>query len=258
MEDRTDSAQAREPGRAVWAEVLTVYAAVAAATVALDRVTRLPPLSDYTHLAIAALFLTVAVQLAQRRPGGLAAYGLALGGLLEPARPAAHGVGPLRDLWQSLRGALPLAARETGVALGLAALIFPPFVLGFYAFHRPMVPFSFHLPDDLFNYVMAQLVMVGLPEEALFRGYFQTRLQDRYPARARLLGARVSWPALVIQALLFAALHVAVDLNVLRMSVFFPGLLFGWLRDLRGGIGAAIVLHALSNLLSDILVRGWL
>ncbi|MCC6875407.1 MAG: CPBP family intramembrane metalloprotease, partial [Sandaracinaceae bacterium] len=38
----------------------------------------------------------------------------------------------------------------------------------------------------------------------------------------------------------------------------FPGLLFGWMRARRGGIGAALVLHALSNVLADVLERGWL
>lgn len=257
MDGTHERDETADPGRSVWGEVVLAYVAIGAATVAIDRLTRLPPLSEYTHLAIAALFLTAAVQLTQRQPGGLTAHGLALGGLLEPP-PVSGERGPLSELWTSLRLALPEALRETGVALALAALIFPPFALGFYLFHRPDTAFSFHLPDDPFNYAMAQLLMVGLPEEALFRGYFQTRLQARYPRRSRLLGAAVSPTALIVQAALFAALHVAVDLNPLRFSVFFPGLLFGWLRDLRGGIGAAIVLHALSNLLSDILVRGWL
>jgi hypothetical protein len=33
---------------------------------------------------------------------------------------------------------------------------------------------------------------------------------------------------------------------------------FGWLRALRGGIGAAAGFHALCNLLSDVLARSWL
>jgi membrane protease YdiL (CAAX protease family) len=62
----------------------------------------------------------------------------------------------------------------------------------------------------------------------------------------------------VLQALLFGLIHVLVDLDPSRMAVFFPGLLFGWLRAWRGGIGAAIVLHAMSNLLSETLSRGWM
>ncbi|MDD9946929.1 MAG: MrtC family glutamic-type intramembrane protease [Myxococcales bacterium] len=242
-------------------EVALAYLGITLATVAIDRFTRLPGLGNYTQVALALLFLVTAIQLAQRSPGGLAAHGLELGGLLEPAADEPRRQGPLGalfDLAEAVFRALPSAAREIRVALMVSAVIFPPFCLGFYLFHQPTHPFTFHLPADLFNYGLSQLLVVGLPEEALFRGYFQTRLAYLFPGRRRLFWAHVSVGALVAQAALFALLHFAVDLNPVRLAVFFPGLLFGWARAWRGGIGAAIVLHALSNLLSDILVRGWL
>ena len=61
-----------------------------------------------------------------------------------------------------------------------------------------------------------------------------------------------------MQAALFALVHLATEPHPAKLAVFFPGLLFGWLRAWRGGIGAAIVFHALSNVLAEILVRGWL
>jgi membrane protease YdiL (CAAX protease family) len=57
---------------------------------------------------------------------------------------------------------------------------------------------------------------------------------------------------------LFGLLHFAVDPNPARLAVAGPALLFGLLRELRGGIGAAIVFHAACNVLSDVLVRSWL
>lgn len=252
----------------VWRELLLVYGAIAAATILLDRLARWPAAQDYAHLAISALFLTVAVQLAQRRPGGLSAYGLALGGILEAdaARPGpaddagdAHGTGgAVADLLHDLRTAIPLGVRETAIAIGLAIVVFPPFVAGFYLFHGPTHGFLWRPPPDLANLVLAQLLLVGLPEEALFRGYFQTRLRDRYPPRMRFLGANLSPRALFFQAALFGLLHFLVDLNPARLAVFFPGLLFGYIRALRGGIGAALVFHALCNLLSEFLTRGFL
>ena len=50
----------------------------------------------------------------------------------------------------------------------------------------------------------------------------------------------------------------AVEPRLDELATFFPGLLFGWLRARRDGIGAAVVLHALSNLFAETLVRGWL
>ena len=42
-----------------------------------------------------------------------------------------------------------------------------------------------------------------------------------------------------------------------RLAVFFPALLFGLLRAWRGGIGAAMLLHALSNVLAELLEKGF-
>jgi len=99
---------------------------------------------------------------------------------------------------------------------------------------------------------------VALPEEALFRGYLQTRLADVMPTTIRVGRKEFAWHAIVVQAVVFGLVHFAVDLDVTRLSVFFPALLFGVIRSLRSGIGAAVFFHALCNLYSDVLVRGWL
>lgn len=242
-------------------EVLVVYAAVAVATAALGALHTLPWAADLSALAIAAVFLGTALTMARRTPGGAKRFGIELGGLLEPAeesddRPA----GPLGlyDLARTIRAALPSAARETGIALAIAAIVFPPFVVGFWLWHGPGHPFAARLPPDFLSFVLSQFVLVGLPEEALFRGYVQTRLGDHFVAARRVLGVELSVPAWILQAVLFAIVHLATEPSVEKLAVFFPGLLFGWLRARRGGIGAAIVFHAASNILAEILVTGWL
>jgi membrane protease YdiL (CAAX protease family) len=52
---------------------------------------------------------------------------------------------------------------------------------------------------------------------------------------------------------LFAVSHLAVIPNPLRLAVFFPALLFGWMRARTGSIAAAAVFHALCNLTSDVM-----
>ncbi len=42
-----------------------------------------------------------------------------------------------------------------------------------------------------------------------------------------------------------------------RLAVFFPSLLFGWLRSRTGGIGASTVFHALCNTWSELLGVGY-
>jgi membrane protease YdiL (CAAX protease family) len=240
-------------------EVAITFVAVTLATLLVTSAGRALPIDEYVHLIVGALFLWSAVHMSQRQPAGLARYGLSLGGLLEPPEHAPAGFSAaLLDLAAALGRTVPLAMRELGVALATAAVVFPAFALGFRLFHAPAHPFDLHLPEQLPSYLLTQLLVVGIPEEALFRGYFQGRLSERFQARTRLLGARLSLPALIGQALLFGLIHFAVDSNPARLAVFFPALLFGWLRELRGGIGAAAAFHALCNLFSDVLVRSWL
>lgn len=235
-------------------EVTLVFLGITLASVVISRVGSAPPLSEYVHVAVATLFLWTAVHFAQRDTRGVTWFGLALGGLLVAPDDDA----PRRSLAEDVRVALPSMLRELGVALLIAGAIFPPFVLGFSAWHGPTHPFVWTLPSDTASFVLAQILVVSLPEEALFRGYFQTRLSDLFPQTVTLGRVQLPWLSIAVQALLFGLVHLAVDLDVMRLSVLFPGLVFGVLRTWRGGIGAAVFFHALCNVLSDVLVRGWL
>ena len=70
-------------------------------------------------------------------------------------------------------------------------------------------------------------------------------------ADADVLGAPVGW-ALVVSSALFALGHVAVIPNPQRLAVFFPALLFGWMRARTGSIAAGASFHALCNVVSDV------
>jgi membrane protease YdiL (CAAX protease family) len=242
--------------RAPLRRILGVYALVC---VAVFGVTRLEPVAGvgrYVHLLVAALFLLTAVRLTRRDP---AHYGVALGGLLTPsddARPA----GPLGsfDLARALVAATPSAITELGVAIAVGAIVFPLYAAGYYWWWEPTRSFALVLPPDFANLALAQLVVVALPEEAFFRGYLQTALTDLGDMRVRVFGVELAPAAWLLQAALFALVHFLVEPHSGRLAVFFPGLLFGWLRAWRGGVGAAVALHAMSNLYSEILARSWL
>ena len=240
-------------------EVLQIWALVTGATVVLSLLGRLPLFAEHVGLAVGALFLWTAVHMSGREPDGLRRHGLSLAGLLDPPEPPPSGlVASLVDLGRTLLGTLPSAGRELSIALLMALIVFPPFVAGFHLYHGPSRAFTLALPEALPGYLAAQLLIVALPEEALFRGYVQSRLSEGLGRERRILGVALSWPAWLLQAVLFALIHFAVDLAPARLAVFFPALLFGWLRAWRGGIGAAAAFHALCNLLSDVLVRSWL
>jgi uncharacterized protein len=117
---------------------------------------------------------------------------------------------------------------------------------------RGLRGFSLHLPADLAVLALSQLLVVALPEEVFFRGYLMSRLEDRWPSRQRLWGASVGWP-LLISSLLFGLGHFLVDFQPARLAVFFPALVFGWMRQRTGSLAPAAVFHALCNLFSDVL-----
>lgn len=240
---------------AVAREIALVYAFTCSVTLLVSH-TPGAFISMYGHLVLASAFLVTALRMARRTGGNAAHYGIDLAGLLEARSEEPEGF--FQGLSYAARRALPRLASELGFALAVAALVFPPFVPAFRLWHGVEHTFTFHPPREPLDFMLTQLVAIALPEEALFRGYFQTRLGVLFPRRVRLLGASVSPAALACQALLFALLHFLVGFSPARLSVFFPGLVFGWMRARRGGIGAAVWFHALCNLLAEILTRGYL
>lgn len=177
----------------------------------------------------------------RRRDAEVRKWGLALGGLLE-VPPA-----PLR-----------LTLRDALIALGwavlLALLIFPAFAVGF-ARYWNVRAIAWLPPAKLADAVLGQLVVVALPEEAFFRGYLQTALDRAWGRRIEIFGAHVG-PALLVSSAIFALGHLATVPHPARLAVFFPSLVFGWLRARTGGIGAGVAFHTMCNLLSDGLARG--
>jgi membrane protease YdiL (CAAX protease family) len=103
------------------------------------------------------------------------------------------------------------------------------------------------LPARWWPMVTYQLLFVGFPEELFFRGYLQQRFDDAFGRPWRLWGA--SWgPGLLLANGLFAAGHLLVTGDVQRLSVFFPGLLFGWLLARTGALIAPMLFHAACNI----------
>ena len=111
--------------------------------------------------------------------------------------------------------------------------------------------FQPRLPPRFGEWVIDQLFVVALPEEFFYRGYMQARLRDAWPQGRRVLGARLG-PAFWVTALLFALGHLAI-FQTWRLSVFFPALLFAWMRERTGTIVGAALLHAACNLFQSFL-----
>jgi uncharacterized protein len=170
--------------------------------------------------------------------------GLALGGLVLP--------GPIdrSRLTRSAGGAVLWA-------LAFALITFVPFFFGWRTFWQAKGTFGLHVNAwDTLNEVFGQLVIIALPEEAFYRGYLQSRLDDALPGRVKIFGASVG-PALIVSSVIFALGHFATIREPARLAVFFPSLVFGWLRARTGGIGAGVVFHASCNVFSELLGKGY-
>jgi membrane protease YdiL (CAAX protease family) len=159
---------------------------------------------------------------------------------------------------------------NAAVLAGAVALTFPPFIVGVFQFYdracamhlgpvsRWLAPYCgswlgfsgghLQLPDRFALQALSALVVTAIPEEIFFRGYLMERLERVWPPRRRLAGAKVGL-ALIVSSALFAVAHFAVIPNPLRLAVFFPSLLFGWMWSRTKSIAVGALYHALCNIL---------
>ena len=140
-------------------------------------------------------------------------------------------------------------------AIGLAAfliaalIIFPPYMVAAHYWMLHIFHFKGFSPapwQALTQYAGYQLLVVALPEEFYFRGFLQTSLNKVWQPRWRILGADLGW-GWIIASLIFAFAHSVIHLQWWHFSIFFPALLFGYLRERTGSITAPILFHAFSN-----------
>jgi uncharacterized protein len=232
---------------------LLIWALATGVAAGLYQLSRFIPFVDKNLTAlVAVVFLYLPVAVAWRRKQELAAIGFTV-------RPVGKGL---------------------ALGVGLPAVVFPLFFFGFYFFYqwicsRGAPAWAAHLAPrgwcltftgwdrmhppallswDMLERAFVQVVVVALPEELLFRGYILGDLEQALPPRRRILGGGVG-RALLLSAALFALAHLLVDGNPRRLAVFFPGLLFGWMRSATGSILAGTTAHAASNLYIEYLGR---
>jgi membrane protease YdiL (CAAX protease family) len=240
--------------RAELKETLIVFAASIAACSILWQLRGLPVIRSLLHDLIAAIFLLVPAAILLRRNEPFAAYGLTIQPL---GRGLLFGLGAFMviaplftlGLWAYYRTICGFTGRDGQLAIAIYRGLCRRFSG---RFHGSRIPLDWRYAW----LVVSQLGVVALPEEFFFRGYVQTKLERVWPPRRRVWGGGLGL-ALIITSVMFALGHVLVDFNPMRFAVFFPSLLFGWLRGASGTIVAPVLMHAGANLLSDALHRGF-
>lgn len=146
--------------------------------------------------------------------------------------------------------------RPGSLRLHLAVLtcVFVPYVIGHYLLAHWWLGahFQLTLPAGLLRACFDQVLLIALPEEFFFRAYLQTQFDRVWGRPWRVLGAPLG-VGLPVAAGLFALCHVPFG-GPGRLIVFFPGLLYGWLRARTGTIAVPTLYHALSNVLMQIML----
>jgi len=141
-----------------------------------------------------------------------------------------------------------------------SAIVFPLFLIATHGWERIVLGnqwlgvASFPRPLEMIAY---QILLVALPEEFYFRGYFQSTMNRIFVRRWNILGVKLGW-AWVFTAFIFAFSHSVVTFRWWHFAIFFPALLFGYLRERTGTITAPILFHATSNLIIYWVVRCYL
>jgi membrane protease YdiL (CAAX protease family) len=237
----TDPIAAR---RRAWRQLAISYLLTNGAVFALSR---RAPMKYGLHELIGALFLVAGLWSIRRDDDDTQRFGVRLGGIF-PGR-----AGDDRSLVRTVVESVPLALRELAVAAAVSLVVLPIYAYFWPLFNR--APAARHFLDSLHTQsILTNLLAVALTEELYFRGYVLTRVADGLGVPRDLpLGPRLRAMAvpIVVTAALFALTHVTVEVTLPRAVVFFPGLLFGVVRVWRGGIGAAVFLHAISNVFEN-------
>lgn len=234
MTDSTHQESGGHEGR-LGLELAIVFAAQMVVVFSLVRLDDLINLSGALHAAVGLVFVFLPVIVLDRRGKPYARYGLRFSAREIPT---------------------DLAWFAGAAVICFAPLVFLSPLFWERAFEMGAMEWRFAWPDGYPEVAISHLLVVALPEEFFYRGYVMGRLDDIFPRRFKLLGARVGL-SLPLQAVLFALGHFLVDLNPARLAVFFPALAFGWLRARRRSIVVPVLFHAASNIFMEILTTGY-
>jgi membrane protease YdiL (CAAX protease family) len=196
-----------------------------------------------TVVGLVFLAATYALAVSGASSAHVRAMGLSLGGLLE-TEPV--------DLRRLIRD----TARASIFALCAALLLFPLFWFGFVFWWHPARAFAWSAPLSWSDELFGQALVIALPEEAFYRGYLLTTLERSDRRHLQILGVRVG-ASLIWSSALFAIGHFVTEPDPARLAVFFPALVFGWLRLRTGGIGSSVLFHVACNTFASLLGRGY-
>lgn len=147
--------------------------------------------------------------------------------------------------------------KAIGLFIIVSLIVFPLFLLAAHLWMKVVYDvssFKLAVIPNFWKFAATQILMVALPEEFFFRGYMQTSLDRLWGVKWRILGVDLGW-GWIITAIVFTIAHTLVFYQWWHFSIFFPAILFGYLRARSGGIFAPILFHATCNIMMEWIVR---
>lgn len=135
---------------------------------------------------------------------------------------------------------------DLGLALKVSAVILLPYSILHLFFFQGRIQTALLSPDKIVPLILAEIFLVGLPEEVFFRGYLQTHLEDIFIRRFCFLSVKFGF-GMIMTAVLFALSHFLLTKQLFSLAVFFPALIFGWLKERTGRVFSPMIFHALAN-----------
>src|SRR3989338_1502019 len=140
--------------------------------------------------------------------------------------------------------------RSLEIGIIFSVIIFPIFLLANNLYQELFLASLYRgwYYPEIVQFSVYQIFLIAIPEEFFFRGYIQSQLNRIFPPNFSLFGLRWGW-SIPLTALIFAFSHTFITFQWWHFSIFFPGLVFGVLREKTGGLMAPIFFHTLSNVI---------
>ncbi len=130
--------------------------------------------------------------------------------------------------------------------------IFPLITIGNHFYQKIFFHVDFHAARTesyWFTYALSQLFGIAVPEEFFFRGFLQNTVDRVLPPKRTFLGTPYGSGDLIVAAI-FALAHSLIALAWWHAFIFFPALVFSWLKKRTGTIWAGALFHWICNLFS--------
>ena len=151
-----------------------------------------------------------------------------------------------RKIPLSVLGTLKIEAKPLFISIFLLAvfLLFEELYLYLLGIEMPKSFIEFMLAKPILLGFVSAVLVAPIIEEFLFRGFLHSQLR---------ISCLKNWGAVIVSSFVWTAIHFQYELGIL-IFLFIFGLFLGYFRIKYNSLLIPIILHALNNLISFLLI----